>query len=306
MQAGFIGLGMLGSAIARRMIEQGVALRVWNRTRAKAEALGAPVAASPAALLSETPIVFLCLRDSDAVASVLHGPAGLLHGAGGGRLIVDLTTNHFSPVVGFHAAARERGAAYLEAPVLGSVVPASQGALTILVSGGEAAGETARPYLERIARRIFFLGEEGLATRMKLVNNLVLGTFMATLAEALVYGEAIGLERERVLEILAAGAGESAVLRAKTRKLIEGDFAPHFSAGLIYKDLHILQDLARALRKPLLTGSATKEIFARVLEQGREADDLSVVYEILRGAPVTPAAGSPGAAPGRSPRPDAS
>jgi len=283
MNAGFIGLGALGHTIARRMIEQGVTLTVWNRTAGKAADLDARTAASPAALAREVPLVFLCLRDSPAVEAVLDGPEGLLSVGRVDRLIVDLSTNHFEPVVRFHAMVRQTGGAYLEAPVLGSVIPASQGKLTTLVSGAADALAAARPFLERFCQRIFALGEPGRATKMKLVNNLVLGSLMATLAEALVLGEAIGLEKAQVLEILAAGAGNSAVLQGKMQKLLAEDFSPHFSAGLIDKDLRCLQDLARTLDRPLRTGLAPQQIFARALEQRRGDEDFSVAYAILKG-----------------------
>lgn len=283
MDAGFIGLGALGRTIAGRMIEQGISLTVWNRTPEKAAGLDARVAASPAVLAREVPLVFLCLRDSPAVEAVLDGPEGLLRVGRVDRLIVDLSTNHFEPVLRFHTLVHDAGGAYLEAPVLGSVIPASQGKLTTLVSGAPGALDAARPFLERFCQRIFHLGEPGLATKMKLVNNLVLGSLMATLAEALVLGEAIGLAKAQVLDILAAGAGNSALLQAKTQKLRDEDFSPHFAAGLIDKDLRCLQDLVLTLHRPLRTGIGPQSIFARAVEQKRGGEDFAVAYAILKG-----------------------
>lgn len=283
MNAGFIGLGVLGRTIAQRLIDQDVALTVWNRTPGKAEGLRATVAASPADVIAQTPVVFLNLRDSAAVDAVLSGDRGLLAGDGHGKIIIDTTTNHFTDVARFHAEVSARGGAYLEAPVLGSVIPASKGALTVLVSGEQAAFDQAKPLLDKIGSTIFFLGEIGLATKMKLVNNLVLGVFMAALGEAVTLGEAAGIDKARVLDILAAGAGNSGVLNAKRQKLLDEDFAPHFSAALIYKDLHYLQDLARALERPLFTGSAVKELYALALQRGVADQDFSVIYDLLKG-----------------------
>ncbi|MDI6718221.1 MAG: NAD(P)-dependent oxidoreductase [Methanomicrobiales archaeon] len=282
MQAGFIGLGHLGTAMARRLIAEGVDLVVWNRTREKALGLGVPVADSPGDLISRVDLVFLNLFDSRAVGEVLSAEDGILSGDCRGRLIVDTTTNHFDRVPEFYASVRGQGAEYLEAPVLGSVVPASQGALTILVSGDAAAYERAEPFLKRLGKSIFYLGEPGLATRMKLVNNLVLGSFMATLAEAVAFGEAAGVERERVVAILLAGAGNCGVLAAKKDKLIAEDFSTHFSSALIYKDLHYLQDLARTLKRPLFTGSVAKELFGMAHARGLEHLDFSAIYTVLR------------------------
>lgn len=283
MKAGFIGLGTLGKTMAQRLIEQGVELVVWNRTLEKADGLNATVATSPAGVIARVPLVFLNLRDSAAVEAVLAGDDGLLSADCTGKIIVDMTTNHFEPVLRFAEMVAAHGGLYLEAPVAGSVVPASKGALTVFASGDESAFEQARPVLEHLGQKLFFLGAPGLATRMKLINNMVLGTFMATLAEAVVLGEAAGIDKAQVIEMLAAGGGNSGVLNAKRQKLLDEDFSPHFSAALIYKDLHYLQDLARTVGHPAFTGSAVKEMFALAVLQGREDEDLSVIYDVLKG-----------------------
>ena len=142
MNAGFIGLGHLGKAIAKRLIAEGVELVVWNRTKEKASDLGVKFADSPAAILPEADIIFLNLFDSAAVESVLAGKEGLLKGDCTGKIVIDTTTNHFETVALFHKTLKEHGASYLESPVLGSVIPASQGALTVLVSGKKDAFAT--------------------------------------------------------------------------------------------------------------------------------------------------------------------
>jgi 3-hydroxyisobutyrate dehydrogenase len=281
-KAGFIGLGHLGGAMARRLISEGIDLVVWNRTVQKAKDLGVEVAASPAGVADRADIIFLNLFDSAAVREVLTGSGGLLEGDVAGKLIVDTTTNHFFDVLAFHDACSGKDCDYIEAPVLGSVIPASQGNLVILVSGEVEAFERAEPYLRRLGRNIFFLGEKTLANRMKLVNNLVLGTFMAVIAEATVLGERSGIQKETVLDILSAGAGNSGVMNAKKERILNEDFTTHFSAALIYKDLHYLQDLARTLRVPLFTGAVTKEIFALTFRENKEPLDMSVVYEVIR------------------------
>ncbi len=281
MHAGFIGLGSLGRAMAGHLVETGVKLTVWNRTPGKAAGLAAEVAPSPAAVLEASTAVVLCLRDSDAVAEVLDSPLGILSGKLDGKLVIDTTTNHYARVLQFHDQIAGRGGRYLEAPVAGSVVPASQGALIVLASGTAEALAQGKPLLERIGRRIFHLPEPGLATRMKLINNLVLGNFMAALAEAVAWSEAVGLSRAQALEILAAGAGNSGVLSAKTQKLQDLDFSPHFSAAMIHKDLHYLQDLARDMRRPLWTAAVVKELFAETFRGGWGDEDFAGIYRIF-------------------------
>lgn len=282
MKTGFIGLGTLGKPMAKRLISEGVDLIVWNRTKKKTEDLGVEIAESPAELTSKAKVIFLNLFDSEAVREVLTDEKGVFQGKCKGRIIVDTTTNHFGTVAAFHETARKKGAVYIESPVLGSVVPASQGNLTVLASGDASGYEEALPYLEKIAKHIFYLQKPGLATKMKLINNLALGSFMATIAETLLYGEAIGLEKEAVLDILAVGGGKSLVLDAKREKLLKEDFSTHFSSDCIYKDLHCLQDLARELKRPLFTGSVTKELFGMALSRGMGEADFSAVYKILK------------------------
>ena len=282
MKVGFIGLGNLGRAIAGRLISEGIHLTVWNRTRARAEGLKADVADNPADLMSKCDVVFLNLFDSPAVSSVLSGDQGLLMGACKGKIVIDTTTNHFEAVPLFYAVLREAGADYLEAPILGSVGPASKGMLTIIVGGEKRTHDKVLPLRQKLASNIFHLEPPTMATRMKLVNNMALGSFMAAIAEAVAYGEASGIDPALVVEILAAGAGNSAVLNAKKQKLLDGDYSPHFSVNAIYKDLQYAQDLAEEVNKPMFMAGMARELFALARAQGKETSDFSVIHDILR------------------------
>ncbi len=282
MKIGFIGLGYLGKPMARNLVSQVADLIVWNRTTEKAEDLGVDIAQSPADIMNKVDLVFLNLTDSRAVESVMYSEEGLLQGDCQGKIVVDTTTNHFEEVAKFSRAFREKGAHYLETPVIGSVVPASQGTLTVLVSGDREPYQKALPYLEMIGEPVFYMGEQGMATRMKLINNMVLGSLMSTLAEALVIGEEAGLDKEKVLDILSAGAGDSKILNAKREKLLNEDFSTHFKASLIYKDLHYLQDMVREMKMPLFTGTIAKELFGITMSKEMEELDFSAVYKALK------------------------
>jgi 3-hydroxyisobutyrate dehydrogenase len=282
MQIGFIGLGHLGKAIAGRLVDCGHSLTVWNRSTGKTEGLKATIAASPAEVARQSEIINLCLFDSAAVRSVFTQENGLLSTDLRGKIIVDHTTNHFREVLAFHDLCAHAGAIYLEAPVLGSVVPATQGALTVLVSGTKEGFTRAEPVLAQIGKHLFHLEAPGLATKMKLINNLALGSFMATLAETIAFGEKVGIDKATVLDILNVGGGQSLVLNAKKAKLLAEDFSPHFSNGLIYKDLHCLQDLAYEQHQPLFTGAVTKELFARAIAEGMESLDFSSIYKLFK------------------------
>jgi len=282
MKIGFVGLGYLGKTMAKHLISENVDLIVWNRTVEKGSDLGVKMAKSPSDLIKEVDAVFLNLFDSYAVESVMFGKNGFIKQNLKNKIIIDTTTNHFQKVEEFHKRITLEGAFYLEAPVLGSVVPASQGNLTVLVSGDKTAFEKVRIFIEKVGKTIFYLETIALATKMKLINNLLLGVFMASIAEATVFAESAGVQKETALNIFSAGAGNSMVLNAKREKLLKEDFLTHFSSALIYKDLHYLQDLARSLRRPLFTGSIAKEMFGLTFTENMETLDFSAVYTILK------------------------
>jgi 3-hydroxyisobutyrate dehydrogenase len=282
MSIGFIGLGNLGSAIATRLSTQGEDVKVWNRTAAKAQKLGLEIASSPKALIESCDTVLMCLFDSPGVRNVLTMKDGLLSADLKGKTIIDLTTNHFSDVIEFHKMVEDKGGSYLESPVFGSVVPATKGEVTIVTAGREELFLTCKPLLEKFGKSIFFLKTPGFAAKMKLINNLCLGSFMATLAESTAIGEACGMDKKDILEILGVGGGKSLVLAAKTQKLIDEDFSPHFSNAAINKDLHCLQDLAYSMNMPLYTGSVVKELYSKMRMMGKGDEDFSSIYQMFK------------------------
>lgn len=282
MAIGFIGLGNLGTAIAQRLTDMGEELKIYNRTKSKVEHLGYKIVDSPKELIEKCDIVFMCLFESNAVENILSMENGLLSADLEGKTIIDLTTNHFEQVLTFHERIDKKGGEYLESPVFGSVAPALQGLVTITASGKKETFEECKTLLEKIGKEIFYLKNPGQASKMKLINNLCLGSFMATLAECTALGEACDIEKPKLLEILGVGGGQSLVLKAKTQKLIEEDFSAHFSNNAIYKDLHTLQNLAYSLNQPLYTASVPKELYAKMKKDGKGEEDFSSIYQLFK------------------------
>lgn len=282
MSVGFIGLGNLGTAITKRLSDVGEELKVYNRTKSKVEHLGYEILNSPKELIEECDTVFMCLFESSAVSNILEMENGLLAANLENKTIIDLSTNHFEDVLTFHDKINEKGGKYLEAPVFGSVAPALQGLVTITTSGKKEVFEECKPLLEKIGKEIFHLEQAGQASKMKLINNLCLGSFMATLAECTALGEACDIEKAKLLEILGVGGGQSLVLKAKTQKLIDEDFSAHFSNNAIYKDLHTLQDLAYSKNQPLYTAAVPKELFGKMKKDGKGEEDFSSIYQLFK------------------------
>ena len=282
MKIGFIGLGNLGRAICSRLSSLGDELIVYNRNKDKIKDLPYKIVNTPKDILKECDVIFLCLFDSPAVENILSGENGILCDELKGKTIIDLTTNHYEDVLKFHKMVNDIGGNYLENPVFGSVAPALNGALTVVSSGKSEVFENMKPVLEKIAVEIFHLEVPSSATKMKLINNLCLGSFMATLAECTALAENCEIPKAKALEILGVGGGQSLVLKAKTQKLINEDFSAHFSNNAINKDLHLLQDLAYNLKLPLYSAAIPKELFSKMKMMGKGEEDFSSIYQLFK------------------------
>ena len=282
MAIGFIGLGNLGTAITTRLSQLGETLVVYNRNIEKIRNLGYEIVSTPKEILQKCDVIFLCLFDSFAVKQILTGDNGLLCGNLKGKTIIDLTTNHYEDVLEFHKLVNDFNGNYLENPVFGSVAPALKGELTVVSSGKTEVFEAVKPILEKIAKEIFHLPVPSSATKMKLINNLCLGSFMATLAECTALAESCEIPKAKALEILGVGGGQSLVLKAKTQKLIDEDFSAHFSNNAINKDLHLLQDLAYNLKLPLYSAAIPKELFSKMKMMGKGEEDFSSIYQLFK------------------------
>ncbi|MGM0518633.1 MAG: NAD(P)-dependent oxidoreductase [Campylobacterota bacterium] len=282
MAIGFIGLGNLGKAIATRLTQMGEELVVYNRTKSKVENLGYEVVDTPKEILKKCNVVFLCLFDSSAVSNILNMQDGLSCEELSGKTIIDLSTNHYDDVLNFHKAVENIGGKYLENPVFGSVGPALQGALTLVASGKKEVFDEVKPLLEKFGKEIFYLEKPSSASKMKLINNLCLGSFMATLAECTSLAQDCEIDKKQALDILGVGGGQSLVLKAKTQKLLDEEFSAHFSNDAINKDLHCLQDLAYSLQKPLYTAAIPKELFSKMKMMGKGDEDFSSIYQLFK------------------------
>lgn len=284
MDIAFLGLGNLGRAIARRIknvFGDNINLYIWSRNPAKVESFCAETISIPIRNLSNIPkgaqIIFLCLFDSEAVESVLNtiNPEE--------KIIVDFTTNLPSKTSLFSIIAKRKGGLYIESPVLGSVIPATEGKLTILVAGDESGYKKVEEFIKAISSKIFYFGDNiPIASKLKLVNNLVLGGFMAVISEALAVGENLGLSPDVILEVLSYGAGKSAILENKKVKLLSKDFSPHFSVALIRKDLDYLKNTATLENSEALLSLHLYEIYDKAKQIGLAQLDFSSVYLLFK------------------------
>ena len=248
MQIGIAGLGKMGSAIARRLIEVGHDLTVWNRSLEKARPLanaGAKVAANPADVARNAQTVITILTDAAAIDAVYGGPAGLLAGDVTGKLFIEMSTVAPATETALAEKVRAKGAALVECPVGGTTGPARQGKLIGLMGGEPADVERARPILEHLCRRLELCGPVGAGAVMKLTINMPLMIYWQALGEALALCRPLGLDPARLMELLADTSGGPNVLKVRgpavATMLKGGDIGPvTFDIDSAVKDLRTM------------------------------------------------------------------
>ncbi|NBC29461.1 MAG: NAD-binding protein, partial [Spirochaetes bacterium] len=237
MRVGFIGLGLMGSRMARHVLKAHGSLLVHNRSKERAQPLvdeGAEWADSPPALGKSCDIVITMLTDPAAVESVVLGADGLLSGMQRDALWVDCTTVNpsFARRMSKHAGIR-----YVDAPVAGSTVPAERGELVVFAGGADKDVAEARPFLEPFAKAVKHIGERGMGSAMKMVNNTFLGYAMAGFSESVRLGRALGITESRIHDTMLGGPLVPPFLSLKKPRIDADDYSPQFPLRLMYKDL---------------------------------------------------------------------
>jgi 3-hydroxyisobutyrate dehydrogenase-like beta-hydroxyacid dehydrogenase len=274
---GFIGLGLMGAQMAGRLQERGFPLVLYNRTGDKAAPLlakGANRADSPAALARRCPIIGLMVTDGSAVRELCAGETGLAAGLGPGKLVINFST------VGIQAAREEdgliraTGAAYLDAPVLGSVKPAANGELIVFAGGESTALERARPVLEALSTRVYHVGPAGQGSALKLIANMLLARYVEALGDVLSLSRCFGLEPGLVIDAIQSGALASPMWD-KGKILLEGPPPLHFPLRSMVKDLRLLDEETERSGINLPVQEAVFERFLEALQSGLGDRDYS-------------------------------
>lgn len=281
---GFAGLGRMGQAMAGRLLDAGFPLVVHNRTPARAEALlarGAAWADSPADLAEQADLVLTILTDDRAVEAVYLGERGLLAGACGGRLLVEMSTIRPATIHRLRPLVEARGARLLDAPVSGTVEPARQGQLLVMVGGAAEDLERARPALAVLGRRVEHLGPSGAGTTMKLALNMPMAIFWAALGEAMAMGARLGLDRARMLDLYLDSPVALPALRGKAPLLLGAPHEVAFDVTGVRKDLLAMIATAQEAGVPTPAGSAALAAFAAATAAGYGERDLAFVIDYI-------------------------
>jgi len=282
---GFLGLGIMGSPMAKNLIKAGFAVTVWNRSPEKCTelaALGAKVAATPAEVTASCAVTFAMLADPAAAEAVCFAPDGALQGIGEGRGYVDMSTVDAATAQKIGAAITFKGGRFLEAPVSGSKKPAEDGTLIILAAGSRDLYDEALPALEKMGKKCLFLGELGNGARMKLVVNMVMGGMMTVFCEGLALAAKAGLDSGALLDVLDSGALANPMFKLKGAQIAQGSFAPAFPLKHMQKDLRLAVALGDTLGQPLLAAATANETFKKAKALGLSDQDFCAVFQAIK------------------------
>ncbi|MBB5323523.1 3-hydroxyisobutyrate dehydrogenase [Anoxybacillus tepidamans] len=285
MKIGFIGVGVMGARMAKRLLAAGYEVAVYNRSVAKTEPLvqlGAVREETIAELASRSDVICTCLSMPEDVVDVYLREDGVVNHARPGSICLDFTTVGPDTSKVVSVKAKEKGISYLDAPVSGGPEGAEQGTLTIMVGGERSAWERVLPLLRTLGETVEYLGPSGSGSIAKLLNQYLVAVHSVAAAEAMVTGVALGLDAEQLYRILKVSYGESRMLRRHMEQFVlNRQFAPGGAVKYVHKDVRLANELLETAGITQFTGQVAERAFAHAIEQGLTDLDMSAVIQPL-------------------------
>lgn len=284
MEVGFLGLGIMGKAMALNLLRHGFKVTVWNRTPAKCEELvehGASVGITPAAVIKKCNYTIAMLSDPNAALSVVFDKDGALEEICSGKGYIDMSTVDADTSMKISKAILRKGGLFLEAPVSGSKKPAEDGQLVILAAGEKALYEEMLPALDVLGKKSFFLGKVGNGAKMKLVVNMIMGSMMNAFSEGLALAGSSGLSQETLLDVLELGAINNPMFKLKGPAMIKSSYPPAFPLKHQQKDMRLALALGDEHAVTMPVAAAANESFKGARGMGLGDLDFSAVYEAI-------------------------
>ena len=283
-ELGFVGLGVMGGRMVKRLLDAGHRVTGYNRTRSKADWLieaGMAWADTPREVAEAAQITLSMVTDTRALRAIMNSPDGILAGLSNGKLYVDLST--VSPAESRELAGRVagRGARMLDAPVSGSVATLEEGRLAIMVGGAAEDLERARPVLQDIGPKVSHVGGNGQAALVKIASNLNLAVQMLAFSEAVLLTEKGGIARETAVEALLSGVIASPMLKYRGPFVLKQPDEAWFDVNMMQKDLLLAQEAGRQLDVPLPTTAVANEFLTAARAMGLGKRDFAAVFEVL-------------------------
>jgi 3-hydroxyisobutyrate dehydrogenase len=282
---GYLGLGMMGFPMSRRLVAAGHDVMVWNRSAGKAKALvdaGAKLATSPRDIAVSCDIIFMCVTDAAAVEDVVFGTEGLATVEGHGKLVVDFSSIHPDAARAIAARLKEKnGMGWIDAPVSGGSKGAEEGTLAVMAGGDAADIERIKPYVLAMARRLTHMGPVGAGQTTKLCNQIIVGCAMTVLAEATRLAVNAGIDAGKLPEALAGGFADSIPLQLFVPRMVQGIHSPPLGhIATMLKDLDTVVEVARNTSTPVPMSALASQLF-RLGKAARGADvDALEIYKL--------------------------
>lgn len=281
---GFIGLGKMGRPMSHNLLKAGFPLTVHNRSRAavaELERSGATAAHSPQEVSARSEVVMTCLPNVASVEEVYFGKDGLIEAARPGRLLIDHSTVGPKTSLAIHAAAKKKGVAFLDAPVSGGPLGATNAALTIMVGGEKADFDRAMPVFQAMGKAIRLCGPPSSGAIIKLANQLLVAIHTAAAAEALAFVTKAGGDPKIALEVLGTAFAASAMLNRNGPLTLERKFEPGTPVDLILKDLRLIAEVADESGTRILMGGQARQAFTEASLQGLGLKDMAALVQPL-------------------------
>ncbi len=281
---GFVGLGVMGSRMVKRLLGAGHSVIGYNRTKAKAQWLldaGMKWGETPRAVAAASEMTFSMVTNTQALEAVSGGSDGILAGLSAGKIYADMSTVSPAASQGLAKQVKAKGAEMLDAPVSGSVSTLEEGKLSIMVGGTRDAVERARPVLEAIGPKVTHVGANGLAVSMKIATNLSLAVQMLAFSEGVLLAQKSGIARETAVEVLLNSVIASPMIKYRGPFVLHMPDEAWFDINMMQKDLLLALEMGRQLDVPLPTTSITNEMLTTARAMGLAEKDFAVVFEAL-------------------------
>jgi len=285
MKVGFLGLGVMGQGMAGQILGHGHELTVYNRTAERANELvarGARLAATPREAAEGNDVVVTMVSNDQALHQVAEGPDGLLAGLGEGAIVLQMSTVGPDTTAWLAEHTAERGGAFVDAPVTGSLPEASAGKLWVLAGADSAVLERVRPVLDAVSQTVYHIGAVGQGTRIKLAFNLVGGGLVAALAEGIALAEAAGIDPSLYIQVIQDSDLPRRLWIGKATAMATNDFAPRFSLANMAKDITLAIELGKAYGLQLSQGEATHATLIRGADAVGGDKDMAAAVEGVR------------------------
>jgi 3-hydroxyisobutyrate dehydrogenase len=281
-----LGLGIMGAPMAANLVAAGFPVAVWNRTQERAERFvaehgAAELAASPAEAAGQSSVVITMVPDAPQVDEVLFGPTGAAAALKPGSLVIDMSTIPPTESVRIAERLRAQEVSFLDAPVTGSRPKAEDGTLTIMAGGAAEDFERARPLFEAMGKLVVHVGPQSHGSTVKLLNNTVAAVNALALAEALTAARTAGLDTARLLEVMAAGSGGSAMLDLKAGPMLEHDFEALFKLAHMLKDVRHCLAEAERLGASMELARTAADAYSRADRKGLGEQDFAAVVTVV-------------------------